>query len=171
MHLGHPQNGRRLVECRAHPNPADDLVADDRELGRGVVAWIRDTRRAREQYRPSDDGKSSIRRLQRVRELDLLNAKQPAPVRLIPKAVIESALGILLREVDVDRLRVTSRNERVQARRRGTYSPHPRRSKRFNVSTPTFRLPWRSSASADALGGVRPHEMAGGHGPANPVAA
>jgi hypothetical protein len=46
----------------------------------------------------------------RVAELDCLDAQQSSPLRLVPQAVVERALCVLLREVDVDRLRVTSLN-------------------------------------------------------------
>ena len=43
LDFGHPEDCRRLIECRSHPNSADDPVADDRELRCGVSSCIRST--------------------------------------------------------------------------------------------------------------------------------
>jgi len=49
-----------------------------------------------------------------VAELDLGHLEAAAPVRLVPEAVLERPLRVLLAEVDVDRLGVAGLDERIQ---------------------------------------------------------
>jgi hypothetical protein len=56
--------------------------------------------------------------LQHSSELDLIDAQKPSPVRLIPEAVLERALRIVLAEIDVDRFGVAGFDERVETHRR-----------------------------------------------------
>jgi hypothetical protein len=55
-------------------------------------------------------------------ELDRLDAQHPAPTRLIPEAILERLLGVLIAEVDVDRFGIAGLNERVKAHGVGQYS-------------------------------------------------
>src|SRR5262249_5336590 len=92
---------------------------------------------------PFQEKTRSVRRYRRL-ELDRLNTQQPAPLRPVAQTTLKRALRLLLGEEEINRLRVSKFDERVQPHHDQGVCPGAITSPRAPQTLPSHSM-WRWS--------------------------